>query len=42
MKGYLEAIDLINEKYTQNYFVAIKFTALIDHDTLVNANKFSF
>lgn len=42
MKGYLEAIDLAKEKYSQDYFVAIKFTALIDHDSLCAANKFSF
>ena len=42
LRGVLEGINLVNEKYISDYFVAIKFTALIDHDSLLSANKFSF
>ena len=37
---YKETIDLVNDGYCENYFVALKFTALFDYDVLKKSNLF--
>ena len=41
LKIYLNAIDVTKENLNPTYFVAIKFTALIEHDSLIAANDFT-